>query len=326
LARQPFYKWYWSRIWKLVTLVSIFSLGGATLFLGYRNYQVEQKRRIDRAKTVGAYTASHPLSHRLDNLRSVVQLLAELIYQMEPNPELLRALDRVFTVILELYSFSDILKVTGRASEHTRSRSISSVFFEKPEWYAPEPFEINTAIKKIWKNIGDVAAMRRQHFTNDEVPKLRHDDSKAIIDPWIAGSPEPDPHQALQLYRPADLFYEQIIEELLLNAAKYALTEVSVEYVEWIYRKRKLPSLKISNDFNLTRLSLLGEDKAPPPIGKQFLWADFAGTGGLKCFDSFIRMSGVGPGVWALIERKANADMFTLYVPLSGFSLERING
>ena len=130
------------------------------------------------------------------------------------------------------------------------------------------------------------------------------------IDPWIPQSGKPK-------CRPHDLFYDEIIQEVIINAARHSQidpVELRVSNGTITNRKGSFFSMIVSNycdkPQSLQELSLIQEE-----------WQEYeakGAAGGLPILTTFLQTTGLGKELLVRIDAEQKGVRFSVALPLEG--------
>jgi len=261
------------------------------------------------------YAAAHPMGHRVGIIRIPLESL-QLLLKAEGKitEDTKRHFKAASEYITYLSEFSDIIKVTGKLAGIRRYDYPEEVFLEpkRTHWRSKAACNLIDRIESIWESKFPMFECARQ-VDNFGVPQqdLVVRKSNMVISPWILFEGE--------RYRPSDLFYDFVLEEILINASKYSATRSEILLEKWNAGEKARYALVAKNDLSSAVGSyMITKVKEKSLFGKIFRWDQEMGVGGLALLSDFLEHSGMGEGIWVKVDVNSTGYDFSAYLPLVG--------
>jgi hypothetical protein len=257
-------------------------------------------KRLDFAEA--AYGIGHPMKNRVMPLSRALDQLEADILDRRPLDDLLRSVGEARNSLRVIEHLGHVLDTLSRG---IKKEEKERVFLAKPkDWTMQHSYDLSTAFKAICKRPLPSSCSQTVNLILDE------NSQHLWIDPWIPQSGKPK-------CRPHDLFYDEIIQEVIINAARHSQidpVELRVSNGTITNRKGSFFSMIVSNycdkPQSLQELSLIQEE-----------WQEYeakGAAGGLPILTTFLQTTGLGKELLVRIDAEQKGVRFSVALPLEG--------
>lgn len=168
--------------------------------------EAEEQKRL----AVAAYKLGHPLKDRVGPLRAIINTLKKELSRM-PSAQYLRdEVNNAGDLLTRISQLGHLLDITSVAMMGDTGSDAFLKEGKENVWRVESTYDLRGQIEKLSKLSMDPRGAREIVLMEEDLKLL----SGARIEPWISDAQN-------VLWRPGDLFYDEIISEVLTNAAKY---------------------------------------------------------------------------------------------------------
>jgi hypothetical protein len=259
-------------------------------------------KRLDFAEA--AYGIGHPMKNRVMPLsRALDQLEADITDGRSPN-ELRRSIGEARTSLRIIENLGHVLDTLSRG---IKKEEKERVFLAKPkDWTMQQAYDLSTAFRNICKRPLPASCSQTVNLILDEAGQ------QMWIDPWIAQSGE-------DKCRPHDLFYDEIIQEVIINAARHSQVdpvEVRVSNAMIQNLESSFFSVIVSNYCD--KPQSLQELNLPSGKWKAFELSAKGAAGGLPILTTFLQTTGLGKELLVRIDAEQRGIRFSVALPFEG--------
>lgn len=271
----------------------------------------EREAEAMRLSAMNSYKIGHPLKHRVTPLRRMLKLAIGAT-AVAPEMSALHAdLSRADDLASELERLGHLLDAVGETFAHGPESNAREVIFErKPDWQQTVHYDLPARLGH-YARIVDVAVSVGQSALG------------ARVEGWFG----PAEHMA----RPADLFFDEILYELLWNAQSH-FVDAEMGTASPLYAVRPtvqvaLVEIPTSRERSVTALTVSNSCERDPCERVAWLSDEFqeweteekegAGTGGLFFVALFLRRTGAGR-LWVRRAIDGGGFHFVLALELRG--------
>ena len=257
-----------------------------------------RRSQIDGRLAAAAYSIGHPMKRRVESVRAELNSMLDLRPDADTT-SLIHAAGQAASRVGRLGHVLDVLASSLRPGESEKT------FQREREWHDHKPFRFDVLVTELDEARLAPGARPVKVTMSASVGRIG-------IVCWLkdeSGRP----------FRPADLFYEELIFELFFNATKHGGGDrdgvpVEVQYDElWL------------NDGPVQAITLVNEIDASQAVetSEWAMWNehDDAPVGGLYFLAGLLDRAGLGR-LWTRIERRR--DRFFFFVALELNGLERL--
>lgn len=168
--------------------------------------EAEEQKRL----AVAAYKLGHPLKDRVGPLRAVLNTLKRELSGLPGATHLREEVNNAGDLLTRISQLGHILDITSVAMMGNKGSAAFLKEGKENDWRAADSYDLRTQIPKLSRLSKDPRAAREVVLLEEDLSRL----GEAHIEPWI------EDHQGC-LWRPGNLFYDEVISEVLTNAAKY---------------------------------------------------------------------------------------------------------
>ncbi len=253
-----------------------------------------------------AFHIGHFVKNRTMPVSNTLDALEGQIINGDSQHELANSVKRVQTCWRAVKHGSAMLDVHARA---IRTGLKERSFLQQgKEWTAGSPYDVHSALLTF--------CARVQPLTSNQTISLTFDPnhSQIWIEPWIKMADG-------QHCRPADTFYDGVLEEMLINAAQHSnvntILEVQVRCnnIEHENQPKTSLALVLSNICATPE----GCDELQLKPRHWHLWT-WAGPGGLPHFARFLNCTNLSQGLFVRIDPESDIVRFSVAIPFSGLN------
>ena len=176
------------------------------------------------------------------------------------------------------------------------------------DWTTQMPYDVGSAIRTFCARVQPLTSSQRISLTF--VPN----DSRIWIEPWIRMVDG-------QYCRPADTFYDGVLEEVLINAAQHSNVETTLEVrascspIKHENQLEAAPTLILSNICITPETDECAKLQRKPQHWHLYTWA---GPGGLPHFARFLNCTNLSQGLYVRIDPEPEAVRFSVAIPFWG--------
>jgi hypothetical protein len=253
-----------------------------------------RRSQIESRLAAAAYSIGHPMKRRVDSVRAALNSMLDL----RPDDDAKALIHDAGRAALRVSRLGHILDVL---SDVLQSSESENVFQHKDEWRADGPFDLAGLLESL-DGVCLAPGVRQVRIP------LAASIEGARIGCWLRDRDG-------QLYRPADLFYDELFYELFLNAAKHGVgdtSEVSVEVrcQELTIRDVQIQAVTVVNGIDSRDERL----EAPWAVWNE---GDDAPVGGLYFLASLLHRAALGR-LWTRTEQRNGEFVFVVALELNG--------
>ena len=289
---------------------------------GAREQKAKDESERARELAVAAYKIGHPMKHRVGPVRMSLKWFKDRASEGRiPEKDAwaealwgLRALKRV-------EALGHILDVLSRAlgSRTADSDEKERVFLVKEEWRDANNYDLTSRINEL--------ASEANKLQEDDDRKMvvqgpsGADGREPVIRPWIQSDQE--------AYRPADLFYNEILTELLANALRKGHEQAGrLVHVEWSFKKITDPASGVSQTaLVLSNPCPYGEARSRTAVSSDAWepWTspDRSAVGGVLFLAQLLEYTGMGRLFVRISHDSGELGTFSVGLWLSGLDTGR---
>lgn len=225
----------------LVPIVS--AIAHANYNAAARKYESIQREAEEQKRlAVAAYKLGHPLKDRVGPLRAVLNTLKRELSGLPGATHLREEVNNAGDLLTRISQLGHLLDITSVAMMGNKGSAAFLKEGKENDWRAADSYDLRTQIPKLSRLSKDPRAAREVILQEDDLSLL----GGAHIEPWI------EDRQGC-LWRPSNLFYDEVISEVLTNAAKYGKrAEGRVTIRLGIGEMEGAPCLLVSNECQMT--------------------------------------------------------------------------
>lgn len=257
-----------------------------------------RRSQIDSRLASAAYSIGHPMKRRVDSVHAVLNSMLDLEPQAE-SAALIHEAGEAASRVGRLGHVLDVLADALRSGEPGR------IFQRKKDWRQEQPYHLKSLL-------ADIDGRCLAPGVRPVTVEVAESTERARIGCWMTDG------EGLP-YRPADLFYEELVFELFLNAAKHGLGDRSGVPVEVQCRK---VTVNGASALAVTLVNGIDVTEAVEATGWT-MWNEHgdAPVGGLYFLASLLDQTGLGC-LWTRVEKQRKTACFAVALELNG--LERM--
>lgn len=172
--------------------------------------KIQQEAEEQKRLAVAAYKLGHPLKDRVGPLRAIINTLKKELSRLHSAEHLRDEVNNAGDLLTRISQLGHLLDMTSVAMMDNKGEAAFLKEGKENVWRTEETYELYVQVPKLSKLSKDPRAAREIVLREEDLALL----SGVRIKPWI-----PDAQNVM--WRPGDLFYDEVISEVLTNAAKY---------------------------------------------------------------------------------------------------------
>lgn len=179
--------------------------------IAHSNY-IEAARRYEREAeeqnnlAVAAYKLGHPLKDRVGPVHSI---LSTLKLQVAGQPSAIRLIDKAGDLLTRIAQLGHLLDITSGAVGNKKGAAAFLKEGKQDIWRVKSNYDLRKKLSSL-SALGKGLNVGQLVLPEEDLNVL----NDVRIEPWITDSQD-------ELWRPSDLFYDEVFSEVLTNAAKY---------------------------------------------------------------------------------------------------------
>jgi hypothetical protein len=172
--------------------------------------QIQHEAAEQKRLAVAAYKLGHPLKDRVGPLRAIINTLYRKLAKVPELKDLLKEINNAGDLLTRISQLGHILDMTSVAMMDKKGQAAFLKEGKENTWRVKDIYEVHAQVSKLSQLYKDPRAAKKLVLLEEDLVGL-HD---ARIEPWIVDAQS-------ECWRPGDLFYDEVISEVLTNAAKY---------------------------------------------------------------------------------------------------------
>lgn len=262
-------------------------------------------RKLQEMQIAGAiYNIGHPLKRRVDAVRASLNFLLD---DVERNEETGQIVAHIHTAGRRATRVANLGHVLDVFSAGLTGAARSEIFLRKPEWHSFASYRLDSGLSQATE-IPSSSTISRLML----LPVSPQSPGEHEVACWIPGEKG--------LFRPADLFYDEMLFELLMNAGKHGdsdggYVEVTVSVEDIDTAALPLPALVFRN--RCLDEARIGKLPIRPGIWTRWNAGTRAPVGGLFFLSNLLVGFNLGD-LWAQVESHDDGSFFAVALRLNG--------
>jgi hypothetical protein len=268
-----------------------------------------QEIHAQRQIAAAAYNIGHPLKRRVDVLRASLTSLLDLEDE-EGRIEPVRLTARVRAVGDHAKRVSNLGHILNVLSDRLTKATHAGIFLRKAEWHATEPYRFAQGLTRLQTMPMPIGMPRVE---------IRGNGGDLLARYAIACRTDAETGRS---FRPADMFYDEMLFEAFTNAAKHGVATEGVVEVECSVESLALAAG--AHSAVVFRNRCAGEPRPERSEAASATWCrwkvdDRAAVGGLFFIANLLTELDLG-AVWTQAQRREQGWAFALALSLNGLN------